>query len=53
MGFKPMSYLQPWHNLRPPYFVFPDEEVASIFELCGANCDGHMQFLTSVIEYER
>lgn len=26
LGFKSLSCLQPYHNLRPPTFIYPDEE---------------------------
>eukprot|EP01138_Halocafeteria_seosinensis_P012065 gb/GECG01012331.1/.p1 GENE.gb/GECG01012331.1/~~gb/GECG01012331.1/.p1 ORF type:complete len:627 (+),score=109.72 gb/GECG01012331.1/:1-1881(+) len=25
MGFKPRSYVKDYHNMRPPYFVYPNE----------------------------
>jgi len=25
LGFLPLSWLQPWYNVRSPYFVYPDE----------------------------
>jgi hypothetical protein len=25
IGFKPEKYIKPYHNLRPSYFLYPDE----------------------------
>ncbi len=38
-GFKPMKCLKDYHNLRPPTFIYPDEEVLSVpvvmWSCCG------------------
>jgi ATP-dependent DNA helicase 2 subunit 1 len=26
IGFKPKGLIKPYHNLRPSYFLYPDEE---------------------------
>jgi ATP-dependent DNA helicase 2 subunit 1 len=26
IGFKPKSSLKPYYNIRPSYFIYPDEE---------------------------
>lgn len=26
IGFKPKRLIKPYHNLRPSYFLYPDEE---------------------------
>jgi hypothetical protein len=29
LGFKPLACLKDYHNLRPPTFLYPDEEVGT------------------------
>ena len=26
IGFKPRSFIKPYHNIRTSYFIYPDEE---------------------------
>lgn len=40
IGFKPKSYIKPYHNLRPSYFLYPDEE----------HVGGSSQFFDALIE---
>jgi ATP-dependent DNA helicase 2 subunit 1 len=39
VGFKPRKMIKPYHNLRPSYFVYPDEE----------HVNGSSQFCDSLI----
>lgn len=40
IGFKPKKLIKPYHNLRPSYFLYPDEEHVS----------GSTQFIDALLE---
>lgn len=40
IGFKPKKLIKPYHNLRPSYFLYPDEE----------HVTGSCQFADALIE---
>ena len=35
LGFKPLSCLKDYHNLKPSTFLFPTDEVTVVFVVCG------------------
>ena len=42
LGFKSLACLKPYHNLRPPTFIYPDEEVLILYFIGSSVC---MEFM--------